>query len=60
MTQTPVSNGKTVIFAAEVGLLTRNIKIVGGPYDKLLEQAFGARVLVGKYNSEGQDYSGKL
>ena len=45
--------------AAEVGLLSRNIKIIGGTYDKLLKQAFGARVLVGKYNYEGQDYSGK-
>ena len=33
---------------AEVGLLTRNIKIEGAYYEDLFEQSYGARVLVGK------------
>ena len=54
-----MGQGRTVTFAAEVGLLTRNIKIIGAPYDKLYSQAFGARVLVGTYTNDGTDYTGK-
>ena len=32
--------------AAEVGLLTRNIRVEGASYSKLYREAFGARVLV--------------
>ena len=32
---------------AEVGLLTRNIKVVGGEYDKIDTEGFGGRVVVG-------------
>ena len=49
--------------AAEVGLLTRNVKIIGNDYPKLQEQAFGARTLVGKYlwedGAEQREYIGE-
>ena len=35
--------------AAKVGLLTRNIQIIGDTYPKMEEEAFGVRVLVGSY-----------
>ena len=44
--------------AAEVGLLTRNVKIMGGEYPEMSSQAFGGRILVGQYGSEGLVYSG--
>jgi hypothetical protein len=34
--------------AAEVGLLTRNIRVEGATYDKLYKESFGARILVGQ------------
>ena len=34
--------------AAEVGLLTRNVKIIGESYAKQEQELFGARVIVGK------------
>lgn len=39
--------------AAEVGLLTRNIRVEGASYNKLYSQSFGARILV----SQTQDPS---
>ena len=44
-----LSNGLEVIMAAEVGLLSRNIRIIGSEYNKLFIDSFGARVLVGTY-----------
>ena len=41
--------------AAEVGLLTKNIKIVGEDYGDLQSEAFGARVLVGTYYDDVTD-----
>lgn len=38
----------TVNMAAEVGLLSRNIKIIGHEYAKQDEENHGAKVLVGK------------
>ena len=45
--------------AAPVGLLTRNIKVIGEDYDKLYKESFGARILVGLYARPGQTYTGK-
>ncbi|KAM7384668.1 hypothetical protein PAMA_011835 [Pampus argenteus] len=45
--------------AADVGLLTRNIKIIGQEYPKMMEESFGARLLVGTFSSAGIDYKGK-
>lgn len=50
----------SVELSAEVGLLTRNIRIIGEDYPDLISQSFGARVLVGKYSQDGNDYVGKL
>lgn len=45
--------------AADVGLLTRNIKIIGEEYPEMMEESFGARLLVGTYSWEGVNYKGK-
>ncbi|KAM6958720.1 PKHD1 like 1, tandem duplicate 1 [Aplochiton taeniatus] len=45
--------------AADVGLLSRNIKIIGQDYLGLFKESFGARVVVGAYSSGGIDYKGK-
>ncbi len=50
--------GTALKVAAEVGLLTRNIKIIGDDYAKLQSQAFGARVLVGHYTNGMEEYTG--
>ncbi|XP_056153970.1 fibrocystin-L-like [Lampris incognitus] len=49
----------TYKLAADVGLLTRNIKIIGQHYPALFEESFGARVVVGTYSGAGVDYKGK-
>ena len=47
-------DGHTYIQRAEVGLLTRNIKIQSGNLDTTDEESFGCRILVGSYvNSFG-------
>ena len=54
-----LGGGRTYTIAAEVGLLTRNVKIVGESDQDLLKQAFGARVLVGTYmDEENKVYKG--
>ena len=45
--------------SAEVGLLTHNIKIIGEEYPEQLEQAFGARILVGTYSYDSLIFLGK-
>ena len=52
-------NGQSVDVAAPVGLLTRNIKVIGEDYPKLYKQSYGARVLVGLYATASQTYTGK-
>ena len=47
-----VGGGRTFNMAAEVGLLTRNVKIRGKDYDNgrtMPEQGFGGRLLVSSY-----------
>lgn len=44
--------------AADVGLLTRNIKIIGQEYPEMMQESFGARLLVGTYSWAGIDYKG--
>ncbi|XP_021347967.1 fibrocystin-L-like [Mizuhopecten yessoensis] len=43
---------------AEVGLLTRNVKIVGEDYDKMFKESFGARTLVGTAQKGITEYIG--
>ncbi|XP_044191170.1 PKHD1 like 1, tandem duplicate 1 [Thunnus albacares] len=45
--------------AADVGLLTRNIKIIGQEYPDMMKDSFGARLLVGTYSWDGINYKGK-
>ena len=44
--------------AAEVGLLSRNIRIEGADYDRLFQESYGGRVLVGRFSQAGQEYKG--
>uniref|UniRef100_A0A8C4EZ61 PKHD1 like 1, tandem duplicate 2 n=1 Tax=Dicentrarchus labrax TaxID=13489 RepID=A0A8C4EZ61_DICLA len=46
--------------AADVGLLTRNIKIIGQEYAQMMQESFGARLLVGTYSWEGIDYKAQI
>uniref|UniRef100_A0A672GVH9 Polycystic kidney and hepatic disease 1 (autosomal recessive)-like 1 n=1 Tax=Salarias fasciatus TaxID=181472 RepID=A0A672GVH9_SALFA len=46
--------------AADVGHLTRNIKIIGQEYPQMMEESFGARLLVGSYSWEGIDYKAQI
>ncbi|XP_045210443.2 fibrocystin-L-like isoform X2 [Mercenaria mercenaria] len=51
-------NGQEIKVGAAVGMLSRNIKIVGQDYDDLYKESFGVRVLVGLVTSQGQAYTG--
>lgn len=44
--------------AADVALLSRNIKIIGEEYPAMMVESFGARLLVGTFSSEGVNYKG--
>ncbi|KAM6899772.1 PKHD1 like 1, tandem duplicate 1 [Xenentodon cancila] len=45
--------------AANVGLLSRNIKIIGQDYPDMMAESFGARLLVGAFSNAGIDFKGK-
>uniref|UniRef100_H2Y4C5 G8 domain-containing protein n=1 Tax=Ciona savignyi TaxID=51511 RepID=H2Y4C5_CIOSA len=50
---------KSYSIAADVGLLSRNIKIIGQDYNNLYKESFGVRVLVGSYqNRTGTEFRG--
>ncbi|KAI8520672.1 Fibrocystin-L [Branchiostoma belcheri] len=49
----------TYTMAAEVGLLTRNVKVIGDDYGKLFKESFGARVMISKFATEEREYIGK-
>ena len=57
-TQATLSDGTTFPIKAEVGLLSRNIKIIGKTYADQEEERFGARVLVGVFTQDGTEYKG--
>ncbi|KAL5019598.1 hypothetical protein ScPMuIL_002490 [Solemya velum] len=46
--------GDVVTMAAEVGVLTRNIKVMGKDYDDMFRQSFGARIVVGISSHDGK------
>ncbi|XP_071356429.1 PKHD1 like 1, tandem duplicate 1 [Trachinotus anak] len=50
---------RSYTLAADVGLLTRNIRIIGQEYPDMMKDSFGARLLVGTYSWAGIDYKGK-
>ena len=54
-----IGNGQTFTMAAEVGLLTRNICVIGNDYNKLFEQSFGTRVIIGTVPGDTGDFVGK-
>ena len=58
MSTETITSSRTYTLAAEVGLLTRNIKIIGAEYPLQQQQAFGARVLVGAYVQGEHEYIG--
>ncbi|XP_033757813.1 fibrocystin-L-like [Pecten maximus] len=50
--------GRTINLGAEVGLLSRNVKIVGEDYSKMFKESFGARTLVGTAQQGITEYIG--
>ena len=44
--------------STEVGLLTRNIRVIGENYDRLQDESFGARILVGDFFDGNQQWTG--
>uniref|UniRef100_A0A3Q2VVI1 PKHD1 like 1, tandem duplicate 2 n=1 Tax=Haplochromis burtoni TaxID=8153 RepID=A0A3Q2VVI1_HAPBU len=59
LTHTHIGTTFSYTLAADVGLLTRNIKIIGQDYPTMMQDSFGARLLVGTYSWEGINYKGK-
>ena len=55
---TEQAGGKTLEMRAEVGLLTRNVKVIGDDYSLMTQEAFGARIVVGR-TSEGDGHVGR-
>ncbi|XP_019623376.1 PREDICTED: fibrocystin-L-like [Branchiostoma belcheri] len=53
-----LADNQTINMAAEVALLTRNVKIIGEDYDELFGESFGARVIVGTFFQDGVQYLG--
>lgn len=51
---------RSYTLAASVALLTRNIKIIGQEYPEMMQESFGARLLVGSYSWAGIDYKGVI
>ena len=43
---------------AEVSMLSRNVRVVGQSYSKIVTQAFGARILVGTMSQDDKSYKG--
>ncbi|KAG7317211.1 hypothetical protein KOW79_019509 [Hemibagrus wyckioides] len=58
-TYTAPGTTKNYSLSGDVGLLSRNIKIIGGDYPDLISESFGARVLVGSFSSGGFNFRGK-
>ncbi|KAJ8334858.1 hypothetical protein SKAU_G00404970 [Synaphobranchus kaupii] len=52
-------SGRNYSLSADVGLLSRNIKIIGEDYPGLYRESFGARVLVGTFSAGGAQYRGR-
>lgn len=52
------SNGEKYSMRAEVGLLTRNIRIIGAEYPEMYTQSYGARVIVGVTADATRRYTG--
>ena len=57
-TEATLSDGTNFQMRAEVGILTRNVRIVGNTYDEIDDQQFGGRVLVGEFEQDDITYTG--
>ena len=55
---TTLEDGNVINMRGDVGLLTKNVRIVGNDYAEMDEQQFGARVLVGSFEQNGIVYTG--
>ncbi|KAL3885610.1 hypothetical protein ACJMK2_025660 [Sinanodonta woodiana] len=51
-------SGKVIEMRAEVGLLTRNVKIIGKNYSKMDAESFGARIIVSSRSENGLAFTG--
>ncbi|TSK31508.1 Fibrocystin-L [Bagarius yarrelli] len=56
---TAPGTSRSYMLTGDVGLLSRNIKIIGEGYPDLYKESFGARVLVGSFSTGGLNYRGK-
>ncbi|XP_069076732.1 fibrocystin-L-like isoform X2 [Pleurodeles waltl] len=56
--QVPGTNASYTL-AADVGLLSRNIKIIGQDYPGWYQESFGARVLVSRFTANNYEYRGR-
>jgi len=57
-TEATLSDGKKFPMRSEVGILTRNVRIVGNDYAEIEEEMFGGRVLVGTFEQDDVEYIG--
>jgi len=57
-TEATLSDGTTFSIKGEVGLLTRNVRIIGKDYAEIEEERFGARVIVGVFEQDDTEYLG--
>ena len=53
-----LEDGTEIIMSGEVGLLTKNVKIIGNDYAEIVDEQFGARVLVGEFTQDDIIYTG--
>merc|ERR1711892_179231 len=51
-TEATLSDGTTFQMKSEVGLLSRNVRIVGNTYNEIEDEQFGGRVLVGAFEQD--------
>merc|ERR1719483_1010979 len=57
-TEATLSDGTTFQMKSEVGLLSRNVRIVGNTYNEIEDEQFGGRVLVGAFEQDDVEYVG--
>ena len=58
--ETLAAGQRNYSMAAEVGLLTRNVRVIGGAYDRQMTESYGARILVGSAADADHVYNGNL
>ncbi|KAK3107032.1 hypothetical protein FSP39_005622 [Pinctada imbricata] len=58
ISHTEQADGWTLEMKAEVGLLTRNVKVIGEAYNGMEQESFGARIIVGRTSQGSTTYIG--